>query len=487
MASRAHRVSYRLTMSRRRTTIVLFRYDLRLADNPALSAAAARGAVVPLYVWSPAVEQPWSPGSASRWWLHQSLTGLEASLGRSGSRLTVRQGELLPNLRSVIRESGATRVYVNRRYEPPMGASDAEIERALHGDGVQLAAFDDATLFPPGQVLTREGKPFQVFTPFWRACLSRPAPAVPIGAPGKLEAPARWPTSETVESLGLLPRIDWTGGLRATWSPGEAAAEAALKRFAASGMVDYAAARDRVDVDGTSRLSPHIRFGEVSVRQVWHMASGVDGESAERFLREIGWREFAHHLLWAFPHTTERPLREAFDAFEWRDDRAALRSWQRGATGYPIVDAAMRQLWATGWMPNRLRMVVASFLTKHLLIPWQAGARWFWDTLVDADLANNTLGWQWTAGCGADAAPYFRIFNPVAQASRFDPDGTYIRRWAPELAGVCAPAIFAPWEASPRELAAAGVRLGETYPAPVVDHRAARERALSAYGRLRRV
>jgi deoxyribodipyrimidine photo-lyase len=288
--------------------------------------------------------------------------------------------------------------------------------------------------------------------------------------------------------------VDWAAGLRAAWTPGEAGAKDALARFLLEALPDYAEARDRMGVAGTSRLSPHLHFGEVSPRQIWHAAAalqwqggkGGTARGAEKFVAEVGWREFAHHLLVHFPHTPDAPLRGEFARFPWREDPAARRAWQRGRTGYPVVDAAMRELWTTGWMHNRARMIVASFLVKDLLLPWQDGARWFWDTLVDADLASNTLGWQWTAGCGADAAPYFRVFNPVSQGTKFDGNGAYVRRWVPELARLPDGALHAPWDASPAELRAAGVSLGRDYPACIVDHAEARERALAALASLKR-
>ncbi|MGL4555597.1 MAG: cryptochrome/photolyase family protein [Gemmataceae bacterium] len=450
------------------TAVVLFRHDLRLADNPALHAAVERGAVVPLFVWAPDEEGAWPPGAASRWWLHQSLAALDAGLRKVGSRLVLRAGPTLAAVREVARAAGASAVHWNRRYEPAAIERDRAMKAALKAVGLHAESANGSLLFEPWDVETKQGRPFQVFTPLWNAVKDRPLDA-PLPAPAQLAAPAAWPTSLDLAALKLEPTIDWAGGMRAHWTPGEAGAARRLTRFlpAADGYADH---RDRPDLDGTSSLSPHLHFGEVSPRALWHAAAG-GGRGREVYRKEVVWREFAHHLLYHFPHTLERPLREQFERFPWRTDPAGLRAWRRGRTGYPLVDAGMRQLWATGWMHNRVRMVVASFLVKHLLLPWQDGARWFWDTLVDADLANNTLGWQWTAGCGADAAPYFRIFNPVAQGEKFDPDGAYVRRWVPELAGVDAKYVHRPWELpSPP----AG------YPAPVVDHAEARERALAA-------
>jgi deoxyribodipyrimidine photo-lyase len=338
-------------------------------------------------------------------------------------------------------------------------------------------------LFEPWAVRTQQDEPYRVFSPFWKACLARPQPEPPGPAPGEISGPERWPATLRLDELGLEPSVDWAGGLRLNWRPGEAGAVDELSRFLEV-LEGYPTKRDRPDMVGTSRLSPHLHFGEVSPRQIWSAVSGTwrgHPAAAQSFLREFGWREFAHHLLWYFPHTPEQPLRERFADFPWRADAERLRRWQRGRTGYPIVDAGMRQLWQTGWMHNRVRMITASFLVKHLLISWREGASWFWDTLVDADLANNTLGWQWTAGCGADAAPYFRIFNPVSQGERFDPDGHYVRRWVPELGTLPRAWIHKPWEAPAHVLAAAGVAPGGNYPRPVVTHREARARALGAF------
>jgi deoxyribodipyrimidine photo-lyase len=466
------------------TALFWFRLDLRLADNPALQAALGHGGpVIPVFLWSPEEEGRWQPGSASRWWLHQSLARLETSLRQRGSRLIIRRGPALVALRALLDETGATAVYWNRRYEPAVVARDRDVETALRRDGRRVESFYGSLLFEPRTVHTRRDEPYQVFSPFWKACLALPQPEPPGPAPGEITGPGRWPATLHRDELGLEPSDDRAGGLRSHWHPGEAGAAGQLSRFLEI-LEGYPSKRDLPDMVGTSRLSPHLHFGEVSARQIWSAVFGSrQGRPAavQSFLRELGWREFAHHLLWHFPHTPERPLRERFVAFPWRSDAASLRRWQRGRTGYPIVDAGMRQLLQTGWMHNRVRMITASFLVKHLLISWREGASWFWDTLVDADLANNTLGWQWTAGSGADAVPYFRIFNPVTQGERFDPDGHYVRRWVPELGALPRAWIHKPWEAATHVLAAAGVVLGKDYPRPVVTHREARARALGAF------
>jgi deoxyribodipyrimidine photo-lyase len=476
-------------------SIVWFRTDLRLADNPALAAAVERGApIVPLFIWAPEEEAKWPPGAASRWWLHQSLVQLDASLRERGSRLIVRRGPTLETLQQLAHEAHATAVFWNQRYEPAAIARDAMLKDALRADGLTIDTFNAALLFEPGAIRTNAGGPFQVFTPFWKACLSASPPGAPLRVPTTRAAPRRWPPSLAIGELALEPKIDWAAGMRAVWQPGERGAAAQLSRFLEEALIHYPVDRDRPDILGGSRLSPHLHFGEISARQVFQAVQaraaldptpGVCG-GAEAYLREIGWREFAYHLLVHFPHTTDAALRVAFARFPWKKDSSALRAWQRGSTGYPIVDAGMRELWTTGWMHNRVRMIVASFLVKDLLQPWQAGAEWFWDTLVDADLANNTLGWQWTAGCGADAAPFFRIFNPVTQGHEFDPNGDYVRRWVPELQRLPADVIQQPWNAPAAVLRDAGIRLGLNYPAPIVDHSRARQRALAALGTIKR-
>ena len=473
--------------------IVWFRLDLRLADNPALRAAvrtAAHAGIIPVYIWAPDEEAPFAPGAASRVWLHDSLHALSTALAARGSRLVLRVGSSLETLLDLAGKTGARAVFWNRRYEPAVAARDARVDAGLRAHGLTTAAdlgFPSANLlWEPEALTTNAGQPFRMFAPFWRACRAQP-PLDPAPAPGKLSPPRRWPPSVPVVALGLRPQLGWDAGLRAAWSPGEAGARATLNRFVRHGLPRYARDRDRPDLDASSRLSPHLHFGEIGPRALW---SAVERAAARRqidpapFLRELAWREFAHHLLHHFPHSAEAPLRPAFRRFPWAPATSA-RAWRRGLTGYPLVDAGMRQLWATGFMHNRVRMVAASFLVKHLLVRWQTGARHFWDTLVDADLADNTLGWQWCAGSGADAAPYFRIFNPVLQGQRFDPDGAYVRRWVPELAKLSPRFIHAPWLAPADILARAGVALGRTYPLPVVDHRRARARALAAFDEIK--
>lgn len=464
--------------------IVWLRRDLRLADNPALAQAlAAHAQVLPVYIHAPQDEAPWQPGAASRWWLHHALTDLDAQLG---GRLLVCAGACLESLLALIDASGAVAVYWNRLYEPATIERDKAVKQALRAAGLAAHSSNAGLLFEPWQVANRQGRPFRVFTPFWKSLLDTGLPDRPVVVPDvdeRLIGPDRIAAlgGIGVDALQLLPEVRWDGQIAASWSATRAGAEACLDEFLATGLRDYAHARDVPAAQRVSRLSPYLHFGQLGPREVL-AACTTAGQAADAFVRELGWREFAHHLLYHFPHTADQAMDTRFDAFPWRQDAAQLAAWQRGETGIPLVDAGMRQLWATGWMHNRVRMVVASFLTKNLLLPWQAGARWFWDTLLDADLASNTLGWQWTAGCGADAAPYFRVFNPVRQGERFDPRGAYVRQWVAELDGVPDKWIHQPWEASSSVLEEAGVHLGDNYPRPLVDLRASRQRALDAWG-----
>ena len=466
--------------------IVWFRQDLRTADNPALAQAAQTGRpVIPLYVLDDETAGPWQIGGAGRWWLHHSLLSLDTSLKNLGNSLLLHRGNAGQVLSQLVEETGAAAVYWNRCYEPFAIARDSEIKSALTADGIEAKSFNAAVLFEPWTIATKTNGPYKVFTPFWRACTNGAPPAEPVAVPDALPPPAQLPTGETLDDWRLLPKSpDWAEEFEAHWMPGELGAQNALDAFIAHRMASYAEGRDHPAEPLTSHLSPHLHFGEIGPRQIWQ-AIDRRQTGAGKFLAEIGWREFAHHLLFHFPAIPEENLRPAFDSFPWRDDAEALTAWQRGQTGYPIVDAGMRQLWRTGWMHNRVRMIAASFLIKDLLIDWRAGEKWFWDTLVDADLANNAAGWQWVAGSGADASPFFRIFNPITQGEKFDPAGGYVRRYVPEIAALPDKWIHHPWDAPDDVLKTAGVTLGKTYPLPIVDHKAARQRALTAFRAIR--
>ena len=462
-------------------SIVWFRNDLRLGDNPALLAGLGSGrTVVPVYVLDEETDGVRPPGAASRWWLHHSLQSLDASLRILSSRLILRRGPAEQVIASLAAETGAEVVYWNRIYDQGSRERDARLRAALGQRGVRAESLKANLLFEPWEVKTLSGEPFKVFTPFWRTCRGLPSPGHPLPAPKSLPIPGLWPSSDALASWRLLPTSpDWAGGLRASWTPGEPGALFRLTTFLDDALEHYRQARDLPAVEGTSRLSPHLAFGEVSPRQIWKAATARGHSAAtEKFLAELGWREFAYSLLFHNGNLAQRNFRPQFDTFPWIDEDEQLDAWRRGCTGYPIVDAGMRELWTTGWMHNRVRMITASFLTKDLLIDWRAGERWFWDTLVDADPANNATGWQWVAGTGADAAPYFRIFNPVLQGEKFDPAGDYVRRWIPELAGLPADKIHRPWTAAVPPPA-------EIYPSRIVDHAAARDRALVAFRNLK--
>ena len=464
--------------------IVWFRQDLRVADHPALTAAAQSGGpVIPLFIFDEKTAGSWTPGAASLWWLEGSLSVLDTDLRSRGSRLILRRGNTQELLGTVAAKTGAAGVYFTRHYEPHLAADEMAIAAMCEQRGLICRRFGGGVLFEPEAVRTKTGSPFRVFTPFYKACLATDGIKDPLPAPNRIKAPPTWPDGETLKDWRLRPTApDWARGLRDQWRQGTNEASDRLENFMENCLATYPEDRDRPDRAGTSALSPYLHFGEISPRQVWHRIglwadSHVAGDRGKiTYLRELVWREFSCHLLHYFPHMIEAPFNPAFGNFPWRDDAQALRAWQRGMTGYPIVDAGMRQLWQTGWMHNRVRMIVASFLTKHLLIHWQDGARWFWDTLVDADLANNSASWQWVAGCGADAAPYFRIFNPILQGLKFDPSGAYVRKWVPEIADLSDRAIHAPWES--------GINV-DGYPGPIVDHRIARQRALDAYKKFR--
>lgn len=478
--------------------LVWFRDDHRLSDNPALSAAAATGSqVLCFYLLDDASDGIRPLGGAARWWLHGSLKALSEALESPGSNLLILRGSALTLVESLVRETGASALYWNRRYGAAEIVVDSAIKKRLSDGSIKVHSCSGRLLHEPWEITNQAGKPFQVFTPYLRAVNARPIKP-PLPAPGSM-AGGVWPPSILAHAvplieLGLEPSApDWAGGFRQEWQRGEPAAQAKLSRFIETGLKGYAEGRDRPSQAGTSRLSPHLRFGEISPRQVWHsVMSAVAAEpslerDAEKFLSEIAWRDFTHQLLHFYPHLPDRPHSSRFENFPWLEDRSSLKAWQRGRTGYPIVDAGMRQLWQTGWMHNRVRMITASFLVKHLLTDWRQGEAWFWDTLIDADAANNAFSWQWIAGSGPDSAPFHRIFNPVTQGEKFDPEGDYIRTYVPELSRLPRAFIHKPWEAPSGVLREAGVALGETYPEPAVPHGPARERALAAFRSLRGV
>ncbi|MEZ5954477.1 MAG: deoxyribodipyrimidine photo-lyase [Hyphomonas sp.] len=465
-----------------------FREDLRLADNPAVHAAVKGGRpVVCLFILDEETPGVRPHGGASKWWLDKSLKALEADIGALGGRLTIRRGAAETVIGEVVRESGAGAVYWNRRYSEAERVQDTRIKEALKQQGLEAESFNGRLLMEPWALKTGSGGYYRVFTPFWKALRAayQPAPALPC--PKSLKGPTI--KSLTVEALGLHPtRPDWSVGLAEHWTPGEAGASARLAHFLDGPIDTYSEHRNLPgDEDSTSGLSPHLRFGEISPAQVWRaVMAGIEAgriteASAMVFLSEIAWREFSYVLLYHHPDLATDNYNKDFRHMPWRASQKALEAWQTGQTGYPIVDAGMRQLWHTGWMHNRVRMIVASFLTKHLMIHWRDGEDWFWDTLVDADPAANPASWQWTAGSGADAAPYFRVFNPIAQGEKFDADGAYVRRWCPELGALPDKHLHSPWLADKAVLAKAGIELGKTYPKPIVNHDEGRKRALAAY------
>lgn len=473
--------------------IVWFRQDLRLADNPALAAAVATKApIIPLYILDDVSPGTWRRASASRWWLHGSLERLAESIAARGNTLVLRRGATPDVLAEIVKATGATAVYCSRAYEPWARKLELDVRDRLSPQGIELKRYVGTLLHEPDRLVTQQGKPFKVYSPFWRAMSHSLDVGKPLPAPAKLAALAKQPASDRLASWTLLPtKPDWAGGFRDAWQPGEEGARARLESFLTRAVAAYGEDRNRPDREGTSRLSPHLHMGEISPRQCWLAAclhAGTNPKAAsgaEVFMKELAWREFSYHLLFHREDLPETSFRPEFEAFPWRSDAAGLRAWQKGKTGFPIVDAGMRELWSTGYMHNRVRMIAASFLIKDLMIRWQEGEAWFWDTLVDADLANNAASWQWVAGSGADAAPYFRIFNPMTQGQKFDPDGAYVKRWVPELASLPPPYVHAPWTAPDAILKIAGVTLGRTYPAPIVDHSVRRDEALEAFASLK--
>lgn len=488
-----------------------FRRDLRLQNNSALTAAINSGKyVIPVYIHSEHEESP-APGAASRVFLHHLIAGLRQELRESGADLIICNGTYLDTILALRDKFSAVdlhlkAVYTNKIYEPRAQATDLAIQETLKKMGLEFAAFSGALIFEPTALQTASKKPFKVFTPFWKACLSLPLLARAETAPeGKLTYPlellqvASPPGgSDGLSALGFLPKIGWHQGIMKAWSFSSAEIEALFEGFIENRIANYQSARDYPFIEGSSRLSPYLHFGSISLHKVWRKLdekrrelieaggskSSLQLSSLEVFRKELGWREFAHHILCNFPETETLPLRPEFNSFPWRSSQDDLKRWQKGETGFPIVDAGMHELWQTGWMHNRVRMIVASFLVKDLLISWQEGAKWFWDTLVDADLANNNLGWQWAGGCGADAAPYFRIFNPVLQGKKFDPEGLYVKRWLPALKELPPSCVHEPWLW--RENGSSSTDTFKNYPAPMLEHAIARQRALQAFAAIKK-
>ncbi|WP_144409577.1 cryptochrome/photolyase family protein [Martelella endophytica] len=464
--------------------ILWIRKDLRIADNRALLAACEDNRpVIPVYIREDDGNGPL--GGAQAWWLERSLARLGEAYEKRGAPLLLKSGAPLAVLRSLIAETGATAVYWNRRYEPLGIKTDTAAKKALLGDDIEVASFAGQILHEPSKFMTKTGGSYKVYTPFWKAFVETVHVPDPADAPKKLTTVAKPPASENLADWNLYPgKPDWASAFGEIWTPGEDGARERLAHFIDAVADDYAAGRDQPAKEATSMLSAHLALGEISPATVWHAVDGtkgLSGENRKKFLQELVWRDFCHHLLFHSPDLADKNWNDRFDAFEWKSDEKSFRAWSRGQTGYPIVDAGMRQLWREGIMHNRVRMIVASFLIKDLMIDWRQGEKWFRDTLVDADPASNPANWQWVAGSGADASPFFRVFNPVLQGEKFDPQGDYVRRYVPELAKMPAKHIHAPFDAPDDVLDKAGIMLGKDYPKPIVDHKQARKRALSAF------
>ncbi len=469
------------------SAIVWFRQDLRLTDNPALYHALEKGfAIIPVYILDDENAAEWKMGGAARWWLHQSLQSLNSDLREHMVFRVGKADEILPAL---IKETGATAVFWNRCYEPWRIKRDKDIKVNLSNDGIEAETYNASLLWEPWEVSKNDGTPYKVFTPYYRrGCLQIREPREPLPRPSRITYAEHSAAKDPLETLGLIPDVEWYHGMDAAWSPGEDGAHSQLQAFLEDGFNGYKEDRNRPDRENVSRMSPHLRHGETSPNEVWYtirsygQANAIPEKDIDTYCSELGWREFSYYLLYHFPHITWKNFQPKFNDFPWNEEESDdLKRWQRGQTGIPIVDAGMRQLWQTGWMHNRVRMIVGSLLVKNLLTHWHRGEEWFWDTLVDADLASNSASWQWVAGSGADAAPYFRIFNPLTQGEKFDLDGEYVREFIPELQDMPKKYIHKPWAAPEEILHQAGVVLGETYPEPIVDLKTSRERALKAF------
>jgi len=466
--------------------LIWFRQDLRIEDNPAWARAVKQGrAIIPVFIWSPEESKDWSPGAASRWWLHHALEDLKRQLEETGHKLILRAGDSLQVLEVLLAETGANALYWNRCYEPDRMRADGIIKSRLKDQGVEVWSGNSSLLREPWTVTTGTGNPYRVYTPYAKSCLRTKDPD-PVESQLPDTVLEDWPGSLDLEELSLLPAHQWAEGLAAEWDATRKGGLGRLRRFIRDDLEGYTESRDYPATPGVSKLAPYLQWGQIGIREVvFELNKAAPSEGKNTYYRELIWREFAHHILYHFPDTPEKPLQLKFEQFPWIEEPGTLAAWKEGRTGYPMVDAGMRELWQTGWMHNRSRMVVASFLVKHLLQSWEKGAAWFWDTLVDASLSSNTLGWQWAGGCGADAAPYFRVFNPSLQASKFDPEGVYIRKFIPELKKVPIKYLHTPWEMPEAVQIAAGCQIGKDYPSPVVEHREARNRALEAFSSIK--
>jgi len=465
--------------------LVWFRRDLRLHDNAALKAAQRATCCIPLYIDDSSIKS-YPIGGAARWWLHHSLRALQISLQAKGSDLLIQKGDSLKLLEQLIAKYNITHLFWNRLYNPEEIARDTLIKKKFIEKGITVHSFAGNVIKEPWDITNKQNLPYKVFTAFFRAFRAETLlNALPI-----LKAPRTLPpcpvkiSNKQLKSLELLPtHPNWANAFAETWTPGEAHAQQALKKFIKNSLQNYSTTRNIPSkIEGTSKLSPHLHWGELSIRATWQAIQDIDKNGT--FLNELGWREFAQHLLYYFPQLPFEPLQKKFLSFPWKKNNQYLKAWQQGLTGYPIVDAGMRQLWSIGWMPNRVRMIVGSFFVKDLNLPWVEGADWFWDTLVDADLGSNYMNWQWVTGCGVDAAPFFRIFNPITQGTKFDPEGIYVKTWVPELQNMPKKYIHNPWQAPKEILVTAEITLGKDYPLPMVDHSRAREFALQAFKNL---
>ncbi len=473
--------------------LLVFREDLRLADNPALDAAINDGRpLICIFVYDRVSHAPWNAGGARQWWLHHSLIALSGDIEKAGGRLYVFQGQQNEIVADLVNRYQINRVFWNRRYAPYQIDEDKHLKNQLNDAGVHVTTCNGRLLFEPWTFKTGSGGPYRVFTPFWKALRSRGKVRPILPTATNFSPNVEGLKADCIENLGLLPQgYNWAKNFPTNWTPGEKGAKVRLRQFLDAAVLNYKDGRNRPDKTGTSGLSPHLQHGEISPVQIWHAvadrvaAGDIPDHQAETFLSEIAWREFSYVLLYDNPNMIDQEIRHQFKKFPWNYDEGHFEAWKNGRTGYPIVDAGMRQLWQTGWMHNRVRMIVASFLVKHLLIDWRQGMSWFWDTLVDADIAANTASWQWVAGCGADAAPYFRIFNPMTQGQKFDPNGDYIRKFVPELSGLPLKYLNTPWEAPSNVLDNCGLSLPRDYPLPIVDHKFARKRALESYAQIK--